>query len=446
MAYLADPHTHANLGTLDAVPDHSSAAAGQVVKRQADGSLAWADEAGAGEVNTASNVGLAGAGLFKQKTGVDLEFRTIKAGANITVTSTADDEVEIAATTGEGGATTESLTDGDGIQAFSFNGSAAEQVVVDFAGTGAAATVARSDHTHASDDSKADKVSGAAAGNLAGLDSSGNLTDSGSAPTDFQAALGFTPEDSADKGQASGYASLDASAKVPTTQLPDTVLGAMEYKGALDASAGTYPGSPEQGDYYVVSMAGTVSGTAYAIGDWAVYNGSSWDKIDNSDKVSSVAGKTGAVTLAVADITDAGDAASKNVGTASGEVAAGDHTHQNPTESIIVACSDESTELTSGAARTTFRMPYGFTLTGVRASLTTSSTSGAVQVDVNEGGTSVLSTVVSIDQGEKTSTTAATPPVISDSALVDDAEMTVDIDAAGTGAAGLKVALIGRRS
>ena len=40
---------------------------------------------------------------------------------------------------------------------------------------------------------------------------------------------------------------------------------------------------------------------------------------------------------------------------------------------------------------------------------------------------------------EKTSTTAATAAVISDSAIADDAELTFDIDTAGTGAAGLKV-------
>jgi hypothetical protein len=59
----------------------------------------------------------------------------------------------------------------------------------------------------------------------------------------------------------------------------------------------------------------------------------------------------------------------------------------------------------------------------------------------------VLSTEISIDDGEKTSTTAATPPVISDSALADDAEITIDIDQVGstTAGSGLKVALIGTR-
>jgi hypothetical protein len=119
-----------------------------------------------------------------------------------------------------------------------------------------------------------------------------------------------------------------------------------------------------------------------------------------------------------------------------------------PVESIIVAASDETTALTAGAAKVTFRMPYAFTLTGVRCSLTTAQTSGSIfTVDVNEAGTSVLSTKLTIDNTEKTSTTAATAAVISDAALADDAEITVDIDQAGDGTAkGLKVALIGTRA
>jgi len=113
-------------------------------------------------------------------------------------------------------------------------------------------------------------------------------------------------------------------------------------------------------------------------------------------------------------------------------------------EAFIIAVSDETTTITTGTAKITFRMPYAFTLTDIRASLTTVSSSGIPTIGINEGGVSILSTDLTIDASEKTSTTAATPVVISDTTLADDAEMTIDIDVAGTGAKGLKVALIGR--
>lgn len=119
-----------------------------------------------------------------------------------------------------------------------------------------------------------------------------------------------------------------------------------------------------------------------------------------------------------------------------------------PTESIIIACSDETTALTTGTAKVTFRMPYAFTVTAVRASVTTAPTGSTLNVDINEGGVSILSTVLTIDATEKTSTTAATPAVISDSALADNAEITIDIDQVGStvAGAGLKVYLIGTRT
>jgi len=117
------------------------------------------------------------------------------------------------------------------------------------------------------------------------------------------------------------------------------------------------------------------------------------------------------------------------------------------TQCIAIACSDETTALTTGTAKATFRMPFAFTLTAVRASLTAAQASGSIfTVDINEGGTTILSTKITIDNTEKSSATAATPPVISDASLADDAEITVDIDQIGSGsAAGLKIYLIGHQ-
>lgn len=120
----------------------------------------------------------------------------------------------------------------------------------------------------------------------------------------------------------------------------------------------------------------------------------------------------------------------------------------NVTVSIQLACSDLTTALTTGTTKAYFRAPYAFTLTAVRASLGTAQTSGSIfTVDINEGGSTILSTKLTIDNTEKTSTTAATAAVISDTAIADDAEITIDIDQVGDGTAkGLIVTLIGTHS
>jgi hypothetical protein len=123
---------------------------------------------------------------------------------------------------------------------------------------------------------------------------------------------------------------------------------------------------------------------------------------------------------------------------------------QNDTRQAVeiqLAASDETTALTTGTAKMTFRMPHAMALTSVRASLTTAQASGSIfTVDINQGGTSVLGTKLTIDNTEKTSVTAATPATITTSALTDDSEITIDIDQVGNGTAtGLKLTLIGTR-
>ena len=109
----------------------------------------------------------------------------------------------------------------------------------------------------------------------------------------------------------------------------------------------------------------------------------------------------------------------------------------------IIAVSAETGTLTAGNTKVTFRAPEAMTLSKVKASLTTASSSGLVTVDVNLAGTgSIFSTPVTIDANEKTSETAATSAVLSTTAIPDDAELTIDVDTAGTGAVGLKVYLI----
>jgi hypothetical protein len=131
----------------------------------------------------------------------------------------------------------------------------------------------------------------------------------------------------------------------------------------------------------------------------------------------------------------------------------------NRTENITVAASDEITAIAAAAGKVKFRMPYAFTVDSVRCSLSTAqnTTGGGTifTVDINEGDAdldggnpvSILSTKVTIDDDETTSEDAAAAPVISDSALADNAEMTIDVDAIGTSAdaAGLKCSLVGHQ-
>ena len=115
--------------------------------------------------------------------------------------------------------------------------------------------------------------------------------------------------------------------------------------------------------------------------------------------------------------------------------------------SMTVALSDETTAITTGTAKVTFRVPYAMTLYQLpRASLATASTSGNPTVDIDKNGVSIFSTLLSIDANEKTSVTAATPAVLSTTTFADDDEVTMDISTAGTAAKGLKVTLYYRRT
>ena len=131
--------------------------------------------------------------------------------------------------------------------------------------------------------------------------------------------------------------------------------------------------------------------------------------------------------------------------TKTGSVVAIDQTHLKQT--IAIACGDEVTATAAATAVVTFHMPYAFTLTGIKAGVTTAPVGSVLTVDLNEAGSTCLTTKLTIDSGELTSGTAATAPVIGGAgpALADNALMTIDVDGVGSGTAGagLKVYLIG---
>jgi hypothetical protein len=103
---------------------------------------------------------------------------------------------------------------------------------------------------------------------------------------------------------------------------------------------------------------------------------------------------------------------------------------------LIIACSDETSDLTTGTAKVTFRAPYAMTVTAVKANVNTAPAGSTIIVDINEEGSAILGTKLSIDADEKTSVTAASAATISDSTIANDAEITIDIDQIGSSTAG----------
>lgn len=90
----------------------------------------------------------------------------------------------------------------------------------------------------------------------------------------------------------------------------NTLVGSVIYKGVWNASTNTptiTSSTGTSGYYYKVSVAGTtnIDGISdWKVGDWIIFNGSAWDKIDNTDSVSSVNGFTGAVNLTTSNINE----------------------------------------------------------------------------------------------------------------------------------------------
>ena len=109
-----------------------------------------------------------------------------------------------------------------------------------------------------------------------------------------------------------------------------------------------------------------------------------------------------------------------------------------------IALSDETTALTTGTSKVTFRAPESIVVTGFRITCGTAPSGSVITVDVNVGGTSILPTKLTIDAGEKTSYTAATAMQFSGTShsIANDAEITVDIDGVGSSAAGAGLKLI----
>ena len=185
------------------------------------------------------------------------------------------------------------------------------------------------------------------------------------------------------------------------------MAGFVNYEGTWNASTNTPTLTSSvgtKGDYYVVSTTGStnLNGiTTWTQGDWAIFNGSAWEKVDNTDLVTSVAGRTGAVTLTTADVSGLGTIAtqaSSNVSITGGSI----------TGITDLALADGGTgSSTASGARTNLGLVIGTDVlapTGSAASLTSFPT-------FNQNTTGTASNVtgtVAVANGGTGATTTAT--------------------------------------
>jgi len=114
-----------------------------------------------------------------------------------------------------------------------------------------------------------------------------------------------------------------------TTTSWGSLTGGLSYQGTWNASTNSPTLTSSigtQNNYYIVGTSGStnLNGiTDWVIGDWLIFNGSVWQKIDTTDLVVSVAGRTGAVTLTTADVSGLGTIAtqaSSNVSITGGSI------------------------------------------------------------------------------------------------------------------------------
>jgi hypothetical protein len=133
-----------------------------------------------------------------------------------------------------------------------------------------------------------------------------NVGSSSSAVFDFNIPQGYGVQPGGTTGQ---FLVKQSNADYDTQWL--SVTGNLTYLGTWNANTNTptlVSSVGTNGTYYVVNVAGStnLNGiTDWQIGDWAIFNGSFWQKIDQSNLVTSVNGQTGAVSLAYADLAGA---------------------------------------------------------------------------------------------------------------------------------------------
>jgi hypothetical protein len=160
------------------------------------------------------------------------------------------------------------------------------------------------------------------------------------------------------------------------------VAGGLSYQGTWNASTNTPTLTSSVGTngyYYIVATAGStnLNGiTDWQIGDWLMYNGTVWQKIDQSNLVTSVSGKTGAVVLNNTDVS----------GFASIAAAGG---------TTVLTVSSAPNYVVTGSGGQTIQLPDATTLqNGAIFSFNNNQSSGTIIVKNNSS-----TTVVTVQSG-----------------------------------------------
>lgn len=165
------------------------------------------------------------------------------------------------------------------------------------------------------------------------------------------------------------------------------LVGGSIYQGTWDANTNTPTltgATGTSGYYYIVSVAGTTNLdgiTDWQVGDWAIFQGSAWEKVDNTDSVVSVNGQTGAVSLSTTNVSEG--------------------TNLYYTEARVSANTDVTANTASRHDAVSLGTPNGLGLVGqaISLGLASTSTNGALSsTDWNtfNNKTSNLGTVTSV--------------------------------------------------
>ena len=97
-------------------------------------------------------------------------------------------------------------------------------------------------------------------------------------------------------------ANLDENGLIPENLIPLGAGGGLTPQGTFIPSNGYPSDNPHEGDFWIASTGGTLNGETYAAGDWCLYIDGDWTHIAQSNTVTSVNGKEGAVVLTADDV------------------------------------------------------------------------------------------------------------------------------------------------